>query len=671
LTASMVLMAWILSGCFNSGPPPAPKPTAAQVAAQQAARAEREAAAKRAAEQAAREQAEREAAERAAADRAAAELAAARAETRRLAHLEESSQRFLLLTPTGPLVARVYLTMDGQPYRKSLSERVDVLEDAADTNGDGRPTWEEALDNPEFDAAPFAERLARSSAKPTPDPAKQPDETSTSKTSPDEPRPGDPTPRETPPDEPQPAGREVADALDEVARSIEDEAERRSLIRQWDLDRDGTTDRDELVNLVVLRERNSDDFDLDADPYARTTDPHESAVWRLLDADGDGAFSNEEFAAAEARLKSRDADDDDLLYPEELTAETAAMMQPGMMPSRGDANTPPVVLRLDRRDDWSTIRFTLSEQYTWNQDHARDSQTWLRSLIDRLDANEDGQVQGAEFNALATIAPHIELEANFGETGELPEGVRLVSLAAELVEAPASSRNIPGGVALALPGVKLRFFSNDAPPIDYQQLAQQQLAALDTDKNGYIEKSELPDDSEQALANFDMADADGDGKLYAEEIAALAEKQAPARRRLRATTAGQGDALFAALDASNDGRLSLREMRHAAERLRAMDLDGDGTLSSHELPASIGLSFARVADEAMNAQPQAPAAMVSRPPPPVNGPPWFVRMDSNGDGDISPREFLGDADQFQRLDANGDGFIDAAEATAIASADAS
>jgi hypothetical protein len=37
-------------------------------------------------------------------------------------------------------------------------------------------------------------------------------------------------------------------------------------------------------------------------------------------------------------------------------------------------------------------------------------------------------------------------------------------------------------------------------------------------------------------------------------------------------------------------------------------------------------------------------------------------MDVNGDGDIGPREFLGNAARFQALDANADGFIDAVEA---------
>ena len=44
---------------------------------------------------------------------------------------------------------------------------------------------------------------------------------------------------------------------------------------------------------------------------------------------------------------------------------------------------------------------------------------------------------------------------------------------------------------------------------------------------------------------------------------------------------------------------------------------------------------------------------------------WFERMDKNGDGDLSPREFLGTRDRFRKLDRNGDGLIDAVEASTV------
>ena len=40
-------------------------------------------------------------------------------------------------------------------------------------------------------------------------------------------------------------------------------------------------------------------------------------------------------------------------------------------------------------------------------------------------------------------------------------------------------------------------------------------------------------------------------------------------------------------------------------------------------------------------------------------------MDKNGDGDLTPREFLGDEKLFRQIDRNGDGFIEPEEAAKI------
>ena len=46
----------------------------------------------------------------------------------------------------------------------------------------------------------------------------------------------------------------------------------------------------------------------------------------------------------------------------------------------------------------------------------------------------------------------------------------------------------------------------------------------------------------------------------------------------------------------------------------------------------------------------------------MRGPLWFRKMDVNGDGDVSEREFLGSREDFRRIDLDGDGLISVEEA---------
>jgi Ca2+-binding EF-hand superfamily protein len=154
--------------------------------------------------------------------------------------------------------------------------------------------------------------------------------------------------------------------------------------------------------------------------------------------------------------------------------------------------------------------------------------------------------------------------------------------------------------------------------------------------------------------------------VYPKEIVAYYNYlQAPMLASIRAMAVQEANALFQTLDQTGDGRLSLREMRSAAERLRTLDANGDGRLGEDEIPTTILVTLARGGFSGysggtgtLGRQPggRAPAA--------AQGPDWFVRMDRNGDGDVTLKEFLGTEEQFRKLDRNGDGFIDRTEAEA-------
>jgi hypothetical protein len=103
--------------------------------------------------------------------------------------------------------------------------------------------------------------------------------------------------------------------------------------------------------------------------------------------------------------------------------------------------------------------------------------------------------------------------------------------------------------------------------------------------------------------------------------------------------------LFDLLDADRDGQLSGAELRAAKSAL------------ANWSPDEAGVSLVIVQGVA-----KPPAVPLVRTFARDAGPAWFRAMDRNGDGYVSPREFLGAPRQFRKLDADGDGLISPDEA---------
>jgi hypothetical protein len=184
------------------------------------------------------------------------------------------------------------------------------------------------------------------------------------------------------------------------------------------------------------------------------------------------------------------------------------------------------------------------------------------------------------------------------------------------------------------------------------------IMANDKDKNGYLDKDEvsgLPGLATQ----FETWDLNGDGMVYPEEIKQSYEAmQAPQWQRITVAAMSDGINLFHMLDANSDQQLSLREMKAAASVLEKLDTDLDLAVSLAETPAKIRLAIAR-GNETYKYLSRGQDIKKFNPPSDTlgQGPAWFIRMDTNGDGDVTRREFLGDEEQFKRLDTDGDGAI--------------
>src|SRR5262249_49478603 len=95
------------------------------------------------------------------------------------------------------------------------------------------------------------------------------------------------------------------------------------------------------------------------------------------------------------------------------------------------------------------------------------------------------------------------------------------------------------------------------------------------------------------------------------------------------------------------------------------DRDGDGKIDKGEIPRQFQILINQGPMNANNGVVPMVALdgnVRATTPVPTAGPLWFRKMDRNGDGDVSRREFLGTRADFDRIDTDHDGLISLEEA---------
>ncbi len=400
-----------------------------------------------------------------------------------------------------------------------------------------------------------------------------------------------------------------------------------------------------------------------------------SALWKLLDTDADMVVTKNELAAASRVLHKLDLDDDEVLQATELQPYNVNPYGQVFFSESGTATTQPdgpLVLVVPARGDLTSFARQLLSRRDGKDKTAKDQKLSPQELalpkedFAAADADGNGHLDLEELtHVLRRVKPQLALVVRQGpETGRRGK-FALAAVDGKPAPLAASIRGNPRGtITLDVGTLQLQFTAADwSQPTNFEQSYKPQFQSLDQDGNAYLDKKEV--ENNYGTEAFTSMDRDRNGMIYLKEFVDYFRQQSEiSQSRITLQGQDQGKLLFDLLDANRDSRLSPRELAEAADRSPQWDRNSDGKLEEGEIPHQYTLSVGRGGNN-----PNAIAAPVSfmgpaRPTSPSasSAPPWFVKMDRNRDGDLSPREFLGTPEAFSRLDSNRDGLIDSAEA---------
>jgi Ca2+-binding EF-hand superfamily protein len=400
------------------------------------------------------------------------------------------------------------------------------------------------------------------------------------------------------------------------------------------------------------------------------------ALFHALDSDKNGKLSKEELADIPKSLHKYDQDDDELISLQEILPSNPPAAVPSSMPSLVPSmQGPDLPLMLVPREDAPRrlharlpVARRVLGRYDKNKNKAlsREEIAIPREQFDQLDANHDGELDQFELLRWVIARPDVEAVFRLGSADGKHDPIEIQSR-----KNPAVRTQTATTLSYTTPDARINLIAAGRLPMQttegLRRIIVQQFKTIDRKERGFVSKKQVTAPNFTYLHSIlVVADRDEDECLSLDELNAWLDlTDSGLNCQISVALAASGRGFFSLLDANKDGRLSRRELRDAKSSLLLLDRDGDGQIERKEIP----LQYQVVVNPGMPnylagqlSGFSAPPGAVPASPPPLSGPIWFRKMDRNGDGDVSAREFLGTAEDFRRLDTDGDGLISLDEA---------
>jgi Ca2+-binding EF-hand superfamily protein len=457
-------------------------------------------------------------------------------------------ERIVLLTPGGPVLVDVALMLGDRPQAAVFHELIEHVLAAADTDGDGRQTWDELAANKQYLA------------------------------------------------EYQPNGQQLS------PRQL------KMWIERYDENRDGRIQPGEAMGWLGRDSGTSArPFAVRSSRWYRSNPRAGSRVWQLVDSNRDARLSAEEMASAAERFWVFDANDDRAISSAELASlrEQLDADDPEIMAVSRDA-TRHAAIHLGPSVAVDELEYLLVDLYSPQQTLGPTSFRDLADLFNELDGNRNDWLEQEELDGLRTIDPHLRLTVTFNGAGESRDGPATLSLDAHAPDVTVLAQ-LANRIVVSAGATRLIISSHDLMPgssaaqgVQASQIrgmihdrCDAMFEELDGNADGRLGEREIATGGARLLAS----DADGDTQLSAEElprsmVVAFLRGEPPNQDSFyipasvaRLTANGESPSWFIRGDFNSDGDISRREFLGSLEQFSRLDTDQNGYIGLAEAVA--------------------------------------------------------------------------------------